>query len=66
MQIMEKMNYKDLQHGAERTIGHRSHRTFRSSAVRRVFIQGGKIVDCIIVYVIFLIVVIRRSKNIRA
>ena len=53
MQIMEKYVTRDLQLGACRTIEHGSHRTARSDAVRRVFSQGGRIVGCKIVYVIF-------------
>ena len=54
MQIMEKKVTRGFQHGAERIIGHRSHRSARSDAVRRVFSYGGRIVGCRIIYVIIL------------
>ena len=67
VRIPENSNYadyrikkvtRDLQYGAERTIGHESNKAIRSGAVRRVFTQDGKIIGCRIVYVIFLIIVI--------
>ena len=55
MQIMEKKVTRD---GAERIIGHGSHRVARSGTFKRVFSYSGTIVGSRIIYVIFLIVVI--------
>ena len=41
-----------------RIIEYESHRAAQSDAVRRAFSYDGRIVDCKIIYVIFLIVVI--------
>ena len=50
---MEKYVTRDLEFGVWRTIEHVSHKTVRSNAVRRVFSQNSRIIDCKIIYVIF-------------